>query len=184
MYIELKQLILKCIYFKSQHHYEVKKSSGSAFCPSLCCLPPSCLISLHHCGHISPGHEAVMHSSLHQGMNFWSWIPSSLNIIIALNAMSILVVFYTHHMLSWYQCYWSRSYPDELTAWFTSHIECWSASIQDLRSQYKHKNQSEEIPYTCSQSLSMTVSWDSQELQSDGCFMGCSEPLGNTNKQP
>ncbi len=36
MYIELKQLILQCIYFKSQHHYEVKKSSDSAFCPSLC----------------------------------------------------------------------------------------------------------------------------------------------------
>lgn len=150
--------------------------------PPSVCLPPSCLISLHHCGHISPGHEAVMHSSLHQGMHFWSWISSSLNIIIALNAMSILVVFYTRHMLSM----WCGRWPTQILSWWINCMVYLSYRVLVCLHSgssviiWNHKHQSEEIPYTCSQSLSMTESWDSQELQSDGCFMGCRKPLGNT----
>jgi len=52
--------------------------------PSVC-LPPLCLISLHYYGHISlvqSGHDVVISSSPHQGMNFWSLISSSVHIIV------------------------------------------------------------------------------------------------------
>lgn len=149
--------------------------------PPSVCLPPSCLISLHHCEHISPGHEAVMHSSLHQGMNFWSWISSSLNIILALNAVSILVVFYTRHMPSMWCGRWLKQI---ISWWINCMVDLPYRVLVCLHSGsaviiWNNKHQSEEIPYICSQSFSMTESWDSQELQSDGCCMGCREPLGN-----